>query len=111
MKYHKIRNVPMEVCTAEQKIAYNLAWRDRGRFIGEYNRMPCEFQKMEVVEAAKDWMIKQWSYCKDAHRYDVDAIASALNAGLEKYFNNSCGILTSYEQVGKMFPAHYLETK
>jgi len=25
MKYHKIRNVPLKVCTAEAKIAYNLA--------------------------------------------------------------------------------------
>lgn len=26
VKYHKIRNVPLEVCSAEQKIAYNLAF-------------------------------------------------------------------------------------
>ena len=26
MKYHKIRGVDKSTCTAEQKIAYNMAW-------------------------------------------------------------------------------------
>ena len=26
MTYHKIRNVPLEVCTAEQMVAYNIAF-------------------------------------------------------------------------------------
>lgn len=27
MKWHKIRNVPIDVCSAEQKVAYNMAFR------------------------------------------------------------------------------------
>ena len=36
MKYHKIKNIPLEVCTAEQKIAYNLASSYADLFIKQY---------------------------------------------------------------------------
>ena len=49
MKYHKIRNVPLNVCTAEQKIAYNLACRYYDLVIKEYNRLPMQFQKTELI--------------------------------------------------------------
>lgn len=30
LQYHKIRGVEKAICTAEQKIAYNIAWRIYG---------------------------------------------------------------------------------
>ena len=46
--------------------------------------------------------------CVDKGKYDIDGIFSALNAGLEDYFNAKYHILTTHEEVGKMFPALYL---
>lgn len=99
MKYHKIRNVPLEICTAEQMIAYNIAfanydwirtrafanWRDEIRTIcGRYAKDP-KFT-----------------------RYDMDAVQSALLAGFEQYA--LCPFIASdYEKIGKSFPALYLD--
>lgn len=40
MKYHKINGVPLDECTAEQKIAYNLAFMYYENVLKEYNRLP-----------------------------------------------------------------------
>lgn len=106
--YHKIRNVPLSVCTAEQKIAYNLAFANWDVFKKEYERMPCEFQKSEVIHTAIKFMIEQYTRTYTDTRYDVDMIFSALNAGLKTYVKGF-PILYSYEQIGETFPALYLK--
>lgn len=108
MKYHKIRNVSKEVCTAEQKIAYNLA---RAR----YSVHKKEFDRVNTANpgAARNdcerlvclWM-DIYTY-GDKVRYDVDAIACALRSGIYDFMCNPF-IATSYEQVGRAFPANYL---
>ena len=110
MKYHKIHGVELSTCTAEQKIAYNLAWAEYDKFLEEYKRMPMQSQKDEVVHACVRWCIKMWN-CTPRNRnskYDIDAIFCALNAGMENYFNAKYHILTSYDAIGEMFPANYL---
>lgn len=96
MKYHKIRNVPMNVCTAEQKIAYNIAFAHY-EIAGTYH---------SYAEAAQNFV----SWCKDSIKnYDIDAVFCALNAGLENYCKAKYRILSSYEEIGRMFPANYLK--
>lgn len=109
MKYHKIKNVPLEICTAEQKISYNLAFSNAHLFKSEYQKMPMQFQKNEVVYQALKFCMKQWraSYNFDS-KYDIDSIFCCLNAGLENYIKNNCPILSSYEDIGSIFPANYL---
>ena len=109
MKYHKIRNIPLTVCTAEQKIAYNLAFSNSHIFKKEFDRMPCAFQKSEVAAAAVRFCMKQWGYSESVNKYDIDAIFSALNAGMEDYIKNNCPIFASYENIGKAFPVYYLK--
>ena len=48
-----------------------------------------------------------FDYRETWKKYDIDAIQAALNAGMENYFNG-CSILSSYEEIGKTFPALYL---
>lgn len=108
MKYHKIRNISMNICTCEQKIAYNLAFSHAHIFKNEYNRMPMQFQKSNVIHEAVKFCMKQWSYNEKTSKYNIDAIFCALNAGLENYFKNNCPILASYEDIGNAFPARYL---
>ena len=110
MQYHKIRGVEKSVCTAEQKIAYNLAhayayeyrqtWKkDKDKYM--------RFQQSEFIYEAVCWCYKMWKTCRGYDKYNADAIESALRAGMENYFNGNA-ILCSYEEIGRTFPALYL---
>lgn len=109
MKYHKIRGVPMEVCTAEQKIAYNLAFRlhishgDKYKFIAKnYSKIVLSNVENQLIDEA----FRLWEN-DGTERYDIDAIFSALRAGLNDYLLHHF-IAADYERIGKAFPAHYL---
>lgn len=110
MQYHKIKNIPLEECSAEQKIAYNLAFSNYDLFLKEYNRLPIQFQKSELIAQAIKKMLElyQLGYDYKQGKYNEDAIFCALNAGFENYLKAKHHILTSYENIGRMFPAHYL---
>ena len=108
MKYHKIKNVPLNICTAEQKIAYNLAFSNVHIFKKAYDLSPMQFQKSEVIHDAVNFCLRMWSYNKNVSKYDIDAIFCALNAGIEEYIKKGCPILASYEDISKMFKAYYL---
>ena len=60
LKYHKIKNIPLEVCTAEQKIAYNLALSNIGIFEKSYNKCMTGIQKSSVVSEAVNLCMNQW---------------------------------------------------
>ena len=110
MKYHKIRGVPLDECTAEQKIAYNLAFAHYYNVIQEYNRLPMQFQKSDVVSASVRKMLDLYRMGRDYKpgKYNEDAIFCALNAGFENYLKAKYHILSSYKEIGAMFPANYL---
>lgn len=98
MKYHKIRNVPLNVCTAEQKIAYNIAFANYTWIRQTGVNWRAEIQKI-CSRYAKDPKFQ---------RYNMDAVQSALYAGFEEYAYYPF-IATDYEKIGKAFPALYLE--
>lgn len=109
MKYHKIRNVDIHVCTAEQKIAYNLAVREYQQYILAYDRAS-RMGQLNIISDAIHSMIDSYcnSYDYNPNKYDIDAIFCALYAGFESYLTAPYHILSSYEEIGKMFPAEYL---
>ena len=100
--------MPLNVCTCEQKIAYNLAFSNAHIFKKAYNAMPMQFQKSDVIHEAVQFCMKMWGHNEKADKYNADAIFCALNAGLENYIKNNCPILATYEDIGKMFLARYL---
>ena len=113
MKYHKIRNVNLNVCTCEQKIAYDLAFRAHISFQDKFNDAIkisniCAFN---LVMEIRDFELRNYrnAYGYNPGKYDEDAIFSALNAGLMNYLKNPF-IAWEYEQIGKAFPANYLNT-
>lgn len=112
LKYHKIKNIPLEVCTAEQKIAYNLAFSVSDITKKAYEKCNTGLQKSEVIAESVDLCMKSWTSAYDYEsrqkKYNIDAIFSALMAGMERYINEKYHILNSYEKIGKMFPANYL---
>ena len=86
MKYHKIRNIPMNVCTAEQKIAYNLAFADTYEFAIEYQAAQSGIIRADIVRDAVKRCMSSWKFSPGNNgKYDTDAIFCALNAGIEKY--------------------------
>ena len=101
MKYHKISGVDLAVCTAEQKIAYNLAF-------GHYDNIHSK-NFSNFAEAAQ-WIVNLYkcSYTYNQNKFDIDAIFCALNAGLEAYCKKPF-IASTYEEIGNAFPAHYLQ--
>ena len=112
MRYHKIRNVPMEVCTAEQKIAYNLAFRASISYQEAYNEAKiisavCVSEILrQIVAISMENYRSAYNYKQG--KYDEDAIFSALNAGLSAYLDHPF-IASDYETIGKAFPALYLK--
>ena len=111
MKYHKIRGIDLEVCTAEQKIAYNMAFRAHISFQEDFDRVnavnPGNARADCVTMAQKSLEWYRMAYDYKPGRYDEDAIYAALLAGLYDYLCKPF-IGTSYKQIGEAFPAHYL---
>ena len=110
MTYHKIKNIPLTECTAEQKIAYNLSFAYYYNVLEEYNRLPMQFQKSELVYASVRKMLDLYRMGRDYKpgKYNEDAIFCALNSGFENYLKAKYHILSSYKEIGAMFPAIYL---
>ena len=114
MKYHKIRNVPLDVCTVEQKIAYNLAFRAHVSFQEDYNaaRKLSGVCRMDVVDKIVKCEMENYKMvCCDGKRniYNTDAIFCALRAGLDGYLAKPF-VAADYDEIGKAFPANYLKT-
>ena len=111
MKYHKIRGVEKETCTAEQMIAYNAAFRLHISFQDEFDKVNAEAPGnaqadcLKLVQIAMKQYRNQYDY--KPGQYDEDAIESALRAGIYDYMCKPF-IGSNYTQIGKAFPALYL---
>ena len=106
MKYHKIPGIEKSVCTAEQKAAYNLAFRSALNGRDYYNKLENGVARSAFIGAEIKTAIESWK--RDGNKnLDVDAIFSALNAGLENYYKNFF-VASNYNQIGQAFPALYL---
>ena len=116
MKYHKIRNVDKKVCTVEQKIAYNSAFLETFDYREAWKASAEKFTAVARNEFVHDAVEKCLKAVKISIEYgslkniqfDIDAVFCCLNAGMENYFNSPYSIISSYEEIGKIFPAYYL---
>ena len=109
MKYHGIGGVKKTICTAEQKIAYNLAWSYKDILLPNFKKCTWGFQKNGFVREAVRYLTEQFEKNYPLSKFDIDAIYCCLGAGLEEYYNNGGKILWSYEDIGAAFPALYLD--
>lgn len=113
MKYHKIRNVPLTTCTAESKIAYNLAFIAHINYQGMYDKAKAQgLNRATINDFIADVIQQEMREYRreDGYKpgqYSEDAIFACLNAGLEKYLDKPF-IAGDYEQIGKAFPSLYL---
>ena len=99
MKFHKIKGIEKLVCTAEQKIAYNFAFADYDWV------MRSDMELWQYLDS----VIKRIKEChpKMMKRYNIDAIIHCLRNGFINYCKTKHYILSTYEEIGKMFPSLY----
>ena len=105
MKLHKICNVDLKECSAEQKIAYNIAFRCEISGGSEFRKLLATDPKgaAELCTKLRDIHMDAWDRDPGSRRYDREAIYTALDNGLHAYLENHF-IATRYEQIGKAFP-------
>lgn len=112
IKYHKIRGVDPAVCTAEQMIAYNIAFRSALNGRDKYFELKArsgvaaaDFIRAEIYDGIRDYTR---AYDYKPGKYNIDGIFTALSSGLENYYNNYF-IASNYETIGKCFRALYAD--
>lgn len=109
--YHKIKGIDKSICTAEQKIAYEIAFRLHISYQDRWNELRSRKVAESVMSHAISDLIGEgmgmFDRSKWSARMNKDAVFCALNAGLKNYLDKFF-IATSYEQIGLAFPASYL---
>ena len=106
MKTRKIRNVSKEVCTAEQKIAYNMAFRAHISYGDKFKAATNGVDKSQIAKEVRDIEIADFMRNHGEEGFNIDAIFVALNQGLKDYLAKPF-IATDYEQIGKVFSIPY----
>ena len=81
-KAHKIRGISLEVCTAEQKLAYELAFTGRSLTAGA--------EKLVEIFGVSS-------------RFNRETVLEALRAGLDAYRKRPF-IACDYREIGEAFP-------
>ena len=105
IKVHKIRGVDKNICSAEQKIAYNIAFARRDTLIRRWKECHTEFQRSEVFF---DLINTELRLFRETYgeKYNLDAVFIALNQGFKNYCEKFF-IARDYETIGKAFPIPY----
>lgn len=100
MSLHKIRGVDKAVCSAEQKIAYNIAWRIAEDIRYNWSAFSAEDERGAVEDYRRAWLR---DHPQEAQKYDTGAIFAALASGLHDYLTAGGRIMTSYAEIGRAF--------
>ena len=101
VKYHKIPKVEKSVCTAEQMIAYNIAWRNQ-YLLSDYEK--AEDKRQWAVDTTKHMMANYRNAYDYTDKYNEEAIEYALLHGIENYAGKKCPVFFQYSEVSEMFP-------
>ena len=106
MKMHKIIGVDKDICTAEQKIAYNYAFMYRSTMEKIRDSDTTEIAKNEAYQQVVDWVIRGVKDNGIDKKYNIDAIVHCFRNGIENYLNRF-EVIGSYEEIGKTFECLY----
>lgn len=97
--FKKIPNVSKEICAAEQKIAYNFAFRYRD-FNGQY-------ELIDLIRIVSEDIKSNPKLAK----YNIDSIIHCFRNGYIEYRKNYPSIIADYETIGKVFFSLYPVTE
>lgn len=106
IKCKKIRDIEKSTCTAEQKIAYNFAFRyaDLGKKILATDT--AEFVKADGFHQVETIVRKDIESSAEMKKYNIDAITIAFRNGFKNYCKNPF-IALNYETIGNCFKIPY----
>lgn len=106
MKLHKIPGIDKNICTCEQKVAYNYAfmWRDSLEKI--YKSDASEAVKSEAYQDIINYVISSLKEHETDKKYNIDAIINCFRNGIKNYMEGF-SVLWNYEDIGKIFPCLY----
>lgn len=93
--FKKIPNVSKDICTAEQKIAYNFALRYR-----DFNN------QLELIDLIYI-VVEDIENNPKLKKYNIDSIIHCFRNGYIDYRKNYPSIITDYETIGKVFFSDY----
>ena len=105
MNYHKIPCIEKNICTAEQKIAYNIAFKININHGEKFKQIPTAAEKSNAIYKLIKIYIQEFK--NKNLKYNIDAIQCCLNAGLQNFLEKPF-IALNYEEVSTAFPAYYL---
>ena len=99
MKTHKIKGINIEVCNAEQKIAYNYL------FSWTLNKHDKDYAYKCVKESIYEEMEgkRVCIHPTNWKRYNVDYILELFYRNYDKYIEAGTPIFSSYEAIGGFF--------
>ena len=106
MKCKKITGIEKNICTAEQKIAYNYAFSWRDIYIRKTKEVTTAIQKDEVLQDIINHVTSDILRRDDMKKYNVDAIVVAFRRGFVEYCNNFF-IASDYAKIGCVFKIPY----
>ena len=102
MKLKKIYVEPLDVCSGEQKIASNYAWRYRDILRRNYETAK---SKSDFINKAASDIADEFIRVYPESKINSEGVRIALLGGLEQFITGGgSGIFTSYEEVGRAFP-------
>ena len=102
MKLKKIYGVPLDVCSGEQKVASNYAWRYKDILRRKYETAK---SKSGFINKAASDIADEFIRVYPESKINSEGVRLALIGGLEQFITGGgSGIFTSYEEVGRAFP-------
>lgn len=106
-KVRKIRNIDKKVCCCEQKIAYNYAFSYSDILKKAKKKCFTAIQFDEILQETIDMIIKDCKRNETDKKYNLDVIIIAYRNAIHNDYLNGFEILTSYEEIGKIFSVPY----
>lgn len=104
--YHQINQVPIEVCSAEQKLAYNMTKKSYTLFRSRWSKAKNDLAKTriaaDIVTFAVDTIESAKS--KPEYKYDMSEAVKIMYLNLFDYMENPKIIdPKAYAEIGKTF--------
>lgn len=106
LKCKKIYGTEKNICTAEQKIAYNYAFSYHDLYKDLKNDFIPGFVRSELLHKAINFICSDIKTKELDKKYNIDAIVIAFRNGFETYCKKPF-IATNYEEIGKFFNIPY----
>ena len=106
LKCRKISGIDKNVCTCEQKIAYNYAFSWMNVYQRRTKGLTNVADKSAVFQDIIDFIIKDIKSKKEMQKYNIDAIIIAFRNGFLKYCEKFF-IASEYSEIGDVFKIPY----